>query len=357
MASSGVDSNTEYPGAGKGNISYSTSNIGQHLPALSAPKPRGHSQEHSSEYEFVSDSDRLEEVDVYVVPTDDPSDFADTSSIGSFVIEDHLTPWGREGNNIREAVGRTADDREKKFAGELERFEERDDGGEQEGSQDLSQHNCTHDHTFEHQPPQPQHYLQKMEQENVSSSDLLIRENYTHISTTTPAFISAMTTLSNDTSISTASPSLVQSLPTSSVQKLLHACIHGHILDVESTWRKLGDEAVVACRSEDGWPPVYIAAFHGHLHLVEFLVRYNLFDKEDRLYIPLHGACLAGNVPLVAFLLDNHVYEMHVQNTIGWTPLHAACSAGQLHVVKYLVLERSANTELTDDAGKELVEA
>lgn len=110
--------------------------------------------------------------------------------------------------------------------------------------------------------------------------------------------------------------------------------------------------------SDDGFPPLGLAAYFGHMETAAFLLRNgadpDLAATNPMQVRPIHAAVANRNEQIgfaMAKLLLNHGAEVNVAQHGGWTPLHEAAAHGQNEIVK-LLLEHGANPHAVSDDGK-----
>jgi ankyrin repeat protein len=110
--------------------------------------------------------------------------------------------------------------------------------------------------------------------------------------------------------------------------------------------------------SEDGFPPLGLAAFFGHAETAAFLLRNgadpDLAATNPMQVRPIHAAVANRNEQIgfmLAKLLVDHGAEVNVKQHGGWTPLHEAAAHGQNEIVK-LLLQHGANPHTASDDGK-----
>uniref|UniRef100_A0A8C5U289 Fem-1 homolog A n=1 Tax=Malurus cyaneus samueli TaxID=2593467 RepID=A0A8C5U289_9PASS len=108
-------------------------------------------------------------------------------------------------------------------------------------------------------------------------------------------------------------------------------------------------------------PPLLIAARHGHLEVVEYLLDHCGARVEEGGSVsfdgetiegapPLWAASAAGHLGVVRSLLD-HGASVNQTTLTNSTPLRAACFDGHLEIVRYLVGERGADLEVANRHG------
>jgi ankyrin repeat protein len=104
----------------------------------------------------------------------------------------------------------------------------------------------------------------------------------------------------------------------------------------------------------DGFQPLGLAAFFGHLPVVEYLLikgaEVNSASKNEQQVMPLHSAVASQNVPIASALLDQGA-DANARQNGEFTPLHGAAQNGQLEMVE-LLLEYGADTEARAANGK-----
>ena len=110
--------------------------------------------------------------------------------------------------------------------------------------------------------------------------------------------------------------------------------------------------------SDDGFPPLGLAAFFGHADTAAFLLRNgadpDLAATNPMQVRPIHAAVANRNEQIgyaLAKLLIDHGAEVNVAQHGGWTPLHEAAAHGQNEIVK-LLLDHGAKRGATSEDGK-----
>lgn len=100
------------------------------------------------------------------------------------------------------------------------------------------------------------------------------------------------------------------------------------------------DPALLESHSSDGWTPLHLAAFFGHLDLANALLdlgaNVNARSTNGLKNMPLHAASAGGHAEVVALLLKRGADVNAVQGG-GWTALHSAALAGNRAMLEELL--------------------
>lgn len=103
----------------------------------------------------------------------------------------------------------------------------------------------------------------------------------------------------------------------------------------------------------DGFQPLGLAAFFGHLDVAEFLIgvgaETDSASHNPLKVMPLHSAA-AGSWPEMVRLLIAHGAPVNVQQAEGFTPLHSAAQNGSVEIIRDL-LAAGAEINARDDEG------
>jgi len=121
---------------------------------------------------------------------------------------------------------------------------------------------------------------------------------------------------------------------------LFEACAAGELERVERL--VAADSQSVAAYSADGWTPLHLAAFFGHIRIAELLLANDADvaarSRNNNGNTPLHAA-LAGNHKMVAGLLIGRGGDVNATDAAGWRPLHLAAANNNLDAIKALVAQ------------------
>lgn len=106
--------------------------------------------------------------------------------------------------------------------------------------------------------------------------------------------------------------------------------------------------------SPDGFPVIALAAFLGHLEVVEYLFSkgadVNAVAANGTGYNAITASVTGGHAKIVAWLLK-HGANVNYRYGPGYTPLLSAAANGHLEIVKML-LEHGADLHAKSDDGK-----
>jgi uncharacterized protein len=106
--------------------------------------------------------------------------------------------------------------------------------------------------------------------------------------------------------------------------------------------------------SPDGFPVVALAAFLGHLEIVQYLAAHgadiNAAATNGSGYNALTGAVTSGHAAVVQWLLE-HGANANYRYSAGYSPLLTAAANGRLNIAK-LLLAHGADPHATTNDGK-----
>src|SRR5262245_54860552 len=131
---------------------------------------------------------------------------------------------------------------------------------------------------------------------------------------------------------------------------IFEACAAGEVERAE----RLVDAAAVNDYSPDGWTPLHLAAFFGHVKIAELLLTHDadvtVRSRNANGNTPLHAA-LAGNHKFVAGVLIGAGADVNAPDAQGWRPLHLAAANNNLDAMKALIAE-GADVAASNNEGK-----
>ncbi|MEN4012042.1 MAG: ankyrin repeat domain-containing protein [Bellilinea sp.] len=114
------------------------------------------------------------------------------------------------------------------------------------------------------------------------------------------------------------------------------------------------DQVGVNAFAPDGFQPLGLASFFGHLAVVESLlargVQVDSPSRNPMKVMPLHSACAGGHVDIVRALIA-HGAPVNARQAEGFTPLHSAAQNGDLEIIR-LLLDAGADPLAADDEGQ-----
>jgi len=117
----------------------------------------------------------------------------------------------------------------------------------------------------------------------------------------------------------------------------------------------LQDPAVANAWAPDGFAPLHLAAYFGHVEVVELLIAHaadvRAVARNPMQLTALHSAAAARHDAIVGLLLE-HGADPDAIQAGGFTPLHAAAQNGDSVAVD-LLLARGADRTLAADDGRD----
>lgn len=106
--------------------------------------------------------------------------------------------------------------------------------------------------------------------------------------------------------------------------------------------------------SNDGFTPLGLACYFGHLEIVKYLVNHgadvNRASSNSFHVAPIHSATAISDYEITAFLLE-HGADVNAKQQSGVTPLHSAAHNGKLNIAKLLV-DHGADIHAKTSEGK-----
>ena len=115
---------------------------------------------------------------------------------------------------------------------------------------------------------------------------------------------------------------------------------------------------LVSAYSVDGFQPLGLACFFGHLDSAEYLVKagapVNALSRNTLSAAPLQSAAAGGHRKIVKMLLEHHA-DPNIREQGGYTPLHAAAQNGDEEMIRIL-LYGGADLTLTSHDGKTAID-
>jgi len=111
---------------------------------------------------------------------------------------------------------------------------------------------------------------------------------------------------------------------------------------------------LVNAYAEDGFHPLGLACFFGHIDSAEYLVKagaqVNALSRNELSAAPIHSATAGRHRKIVKMLLE-HRADPNIREQSGYTPLHIAAQNGDEELIRTLLFG-GADLLLTSDDGK-----
>jgi len=118
------------------------------------------------------------------------------------------------------------------------------------------------------------------------------------------------------------------------------------------------DEILLQMASSDGWTPLHLACFFGHVETAEMLLSLGADVKARSANAmhntPLHAAAAGRSADICALLLSNGA-DVAATQQAHYTALHSAAANGDLEIVR-LLLAHEANPQAKSEKGETAVE-
>ncbi|MHB8856553.1 MAG: ankyrin repeat domain-containing protein [Bellilinea sp.] len=133
---------------------------------------------------------------------------------------------------------------------------------------------------------------------------------------------------------------------------LFAACAVGEL----DTVRKIvaAQPELVNAVAPDGFQPLGLAAFFGHLDVAQFLIDAGAAvdspSHNPLKVMPLHSAAAGSRVEIARLLID-HGAPVNARQAEDFTPLHSAAQNGSLEIIQAL-LAAGAEVNVRDSEGK-----
>ncbi|MBL8239829.1 MAG: ankyrin repeat domain-containing protein [Bryobacterales bacterium] len=114
------------------------------------------------------------------------------------------------------------------------------------------------------------------------------------------------------------------------------------------------DEVLIEMANSDGWTPLHLACFFGHLRTAEMLLELGADVKARSANAmnntPLHAAAASRSHEICALLLS-HGAEVGATQQANYTALHSAAANGDLEIVR-LLLAHEASAAAKSEKGE-----
>jgi ankyrin repeat protein len=115
-----------------------------------------------------------------------------------------------------------------------------------------------------------------------------------------------------------------------------------------------GDEVLLQMANSDGWTPLHLACFFGHLETVEMLLEMGadvMARSANAMHnTALHAAAASRSQDICAALLS-HGADVNATQQAQYTALHAAAANGDLEIVR-LLLAHEAKAGAKSEKGE-----
>jgi ankyrin repeat protein len=112
------------------------------------------------------------------------------------------------------------------------------------------------------------------------------------------------------------------------------------------------DPKAIHAFAGDGFAPLALASFFGHLEIVEWLLgrgaEVHAISKNATGYTALSGAVARGDAEIVRVLLAHGANARHRYGS-GYSPLHEAAAGGKLEIMKLLLAHGADPNARTED--------
>lgn len=116
-----------------------------------------------------------------------------------------------------------------------------------------------------------------------------------------------------------------------------------------------GNPRLVAERSHDGWTPLHLAAFFGHLELVRLLLDGGAsmltISNNNEANLPINAAAAGRRNAVVQLLVERGCPPDARASEQGYTALHLAANNGNVELIEFL-LKSGADRSLRSGSGE-----
>eukprot|EP00656_Telonema_subtile_P003392 TRINITY_DN11550_c0_g1_i2.p1 TRINITY_DN11550_c0_g1~~TRINITY_DN11550_c0_g1_i2.p1 ORF type:complete len:408 (-),score=89.90 TRINITY_DN11550_c0_g1_i2:93-1316(-) len=142
------------------------------------------------------------------------------------------------------------------------------------------------------------------------------------------------------------------------LERIMKAIPLGEISNVEECWKEYGDR-ILDMPDSGGFTPLYVAAQHGHVEVVQQLASYGAeVDLRNSIgYSALFVASQMGHSRVVDALLQLKANVSMSDDAIGGTPLYIAVQSGQSEVARTLLRGRANPNMVNNRGGSPLMNA
>eukprot|EP00934_Nitzschia_sp_Nitz4_P000144 Nitzschia sp. Nitz4//scaffold23_size168460//114408//117133//NITZ4_002234-RA/size168460-snap-gene-0.165-mRNA-1//-1//CDS//3329543680//144//frame0 len=133
---------------------------------------------------------------------------------------------------------------------------------------------------------------------------------------------------------------------------LMNAAENGSVEVMKLLVEQAEDESYVNLMSSSGFSAVIVAAAHGHVDAIKYLVEAgcDVNAGHENKVTALMYAAASGHVDAMKALIQEGKADLELKHTNGGTALLEACTAGKVDAVKLLV-ESGASFDFTDADG------
>ena len=134
---------------------------------------------------------------------------------------------------------------------------------------------------------------------------------------------------------------------------IFESCAAGLIGEVQRLLKE--DSSLVSQRSHDGWTPLHLAAFFGHLELTRILLDAGAsmvaVANNNENNLPINAAAAGRRNAVVRLLVERGCPPDARGSDHGYTALHLAANNGNVELIEFL-LHSGADRRLKTGAGE-----